>query len=214
MNNLGVDASGGSRGVPIDLTLYCAPCIKVMSRGTQPYDEFQSIAEVVEQVSAVAASGFTALVGKTPSSQLRVPTSPQVKSGYKLHCPPECPKEVYERLMWPCWAADPRERPGFRELRDALLDLGVVAQEEPPPVDDDAADTGRTRKNTLRRERAHSGAGRGAPPPDEWSLRGPSVHHVASVLVPRVYDLTNDRCGSPAAVVVIQNVCSCLYSLC
>lgn len=150
----------------------------------------------------------------TPSSHLRALTPPQVKSRYKLHCPPECPKEVYERLMWPCWAADPRKRPGFRELRDALLDLGVVAQEEPPPVDDDAADTGRTRQNTLRRERAHSGAGRGAPPPDEWSLRGPSVHHVASVLVPRVYDLTNDRCGSPAAVVVIQNVCSCLHSLC
>lgn len=121
---------------------------EVMSRGGQPYGEFATLAEAAERI----------------------------KSGYTMKCPDGCRREVYDRVMAPCWQANASLRPGFGQLCDTLVDLGAV------PADEGALDTGT--------QSAPSATGLMA-----WKagfsrrdLLGPSVYHIADVLGPRVLE--------------------------
>eukprot|EP00035_Acanthoeca_spectabilis_P015659 m.314124 g.314124 ORF g.314124 m.314124 type:complete len:1717 (-) comp16409_c0_seq9:26-5176(-) len=72
---------------------------EIMSRGAVPYKEFATLAETTEQV----------------------------KSGYQLRCPPECPEVIHELVMVPCWRPHPSHRPGFSTIVAVLVELGVAA---------------------------------------------------------------------------------------
>ena len=64
---------------------------------------------------------------------------PHVKGGGRLGVPPsdECPAQVYEELMLPCWAADPNDRLTFGELYDICVLHGAV--EDQVTLDERAA---------------------------------------------------------------------------
>lgn len=40
-----------------------------------------------------------------------------LKSGQRLARPPECPENIYDQLMMPCWHEVPQKRPTFTQLR-------------------------------------------------------------------------------------------------
>jgi hypothetical protein len=44
----------------------------------------------------------------------------EVKTGYRLACPPGCPKEIYENLMLRCWREERSTRPTFDDLVEYL----------------------------------------------------------------------------------------------
>jgi hypothetical protein len=124
-----------------------------MSRGSSPYAEFATLAEVAEQI----------------------------KAGYKLECPPDCPETVHARAMLPCWGSEPKERPGFGALCDILVDLGAVPTEDHVEVH---------KLSSVSEEMSHA----------EWKitlndrhLLGPSVHHIAEVLAPKVVSTVRDQ---------------------
>ena len=95
-----------------------------------------------------------------------------VKGGGKLGRPnaAACPAEVYEQLMLPCFATDPSERPTFGELYDVAVTHGAEEDE------------------VVLSQRAESRKGSVAlvDGPVGRALLRPSVHHVASALVPGV----------------------------
>jgi hypothetical protein len=136
-----------------------------MSRGEQPFSEFATIAEVAEQV----------------------------KGGYILGCPTECPAMIHDRVMAPCFRMAPEQRHGFRALREALLDLGAL-----PAGADDAYE--RTEKdirqhtlaaNQLRRQssiamRRQSSSMFDGVELHDRALLGVSVHHLTTI-APQVY---------------------------
>jgi hypothetical protein len=94
---------------------------EVMSRGQQPYSEFNTLTEVAERI----------------------------KSGYRMQCPIGCPVGVHQRMMLPCWEFNASLRPGFTKLNDVLVDLGAVPHEDAKDSsgdDDVAEENGKTRK--------------------------------------------------------------------
>ncbi|XP_074036621.1 tyrosine-protein kinase hopscotch isoform X2 [Leptinotarsa decemlineata] len=46
-----------------------------------------------------------------------------LERGARFPCPPNCPKAVYIRIIYPCWQADPHERPLFSKLTLEIEDL-------------------------------------------------------------------------------------------
>ncbi|KAG5896414.1 hypothetical protein JTB14_022497 [Gonioctena quinquepunctata] len=46
-----------------------------------------------------------------------------LEGGARFPCPPNCPKSVYIRIIYPCWNADPHERPLFSQLTLEIEDL-------------------------------------------------------------------------------------------
>ncbi|XP_044265655.1 tyrosine-protein kinase hopscotch [Tribolium madens] len=46
-----------------------------------------------------------------------------LESGARFPCPALCPQAVYIRIIYPCWHADPHERPPFIELVQETQDL-------------------------------------------------------------------------------------------
>jgi hypothetical protein len=98
----------------------------------------------------------------------------QIKSGYTMECPEGCREEVHSRVCMPCWHPDASVRPGFGQLCDTLVDLGAV----PPDEDgDDGTDF------SIKPRQAVSAWKAGFA---DRTLLGPSIHHIANVLGPRV----------------------------
>lgn len=66
--------------------------------------------------------------GATPFAQFRHldDVRSHVLSGKVLECPPKCHRQIYERLMLPCWVRNPADRIGFTELYYTALSLGGV----------------------------------------------------------------------------------------
>ena len=48
----------------------------------------------------------------------------RVKSGYRMECPNKCPKDLWDAVIFPCWKADPRERPTFASVVELLAPFG------------------------------------------------------------------------------------------
>ena len=46
----------------------------------------------------------------------------RVKDGFRLPCPEGCPRQVYDTLMRPCWAANPTDRPTFAGVLEHALE--------------------------------------------------------------------------------------------
>ncbi|CAG9813018.1 unnamed protein product [Phaedon cochleariae] len=46
-----------------------------------------------------------------------------LERGARFPCPPDCPKVVYIRMIYPCWQANPHERPLFSKLILEIDDL-------------------------------------------------------------------------------------------
>ncbi|XP_018575344.1 tyrosine-protein kinase hopscotch [Anoplophora glabripennis] len=46
-----------------------------------------------------------------------------LEKGARFPCPPNCPKVVYIRIIYPCWEADPHSRPPFAKLVLEIEDL-------------------------------------------------------------------------------------------
>lgn len=114
---------------------------EVMSRGTIPYSQFATLAEVTEQI----------------------------KGGFQLPCPPDCPPSVYEKVMLPCWNPEEVKRPGFSALCKALQSFGVTV-DNVPHVEDTRfpANFASTVQNQIQ----------------DRSLLGPSVKHLRDHLLP------------------------------
>lgn len=110
----------------------------------------------------------------------------QVKEGYRLACPKECTDSVYHELLQPCWEADPRARPHFSTLLKTLQSFGIE------PADHvDAARISSTSVTSFSPSNASSRIS-ARPEPDEWLLRGLSVHHLSDVFAPRIYTDVGD----------------------
>ena len=104
-----------------------------------------------------------------------------VKEGGKLPSPsPDCPVEVFNELMLPCWEADSGSRPTARALYDVAVKLGAI--------EDDVAlaerkARRRAKQRTLSIETGRCAAGRWT---TDWdrSLRGVSVDHLSRACIP------------------------------
>eukprot|EP00035_Acanthoeca_spectabilis_P011007 m.194105 g.194105 ORF g.194105 m.194105 type:complete len:1680 (-) comp15199_c0_seq4:5570-10609(-) len=129
----------------------------------------------------------------------------RIKAGLKLPCPEDCSEEVYTRAMLPCWATNPSDRPGFGALARTLLDFGVI---RPESLDASAEET--------------SAVDRGASESSdsEFLLRGPSIHHLSTVVWPATTKVTAtiadtvDNVFNPRSADVIcprDNVKGCAY---
>jgi hypothetical protein len=46
-----------------------------------------------------------------------------LQTGARFPCPPMCPQAVYIRIVYPCWHANPHERPTFATLVLETQDL-------------------------------------------------------------------------------------------
>lgn len=115
-----------------------------------------------------------------------------IKNGFKMECPANCPAVIHKRAMLPCWNAEPSVRPTFHHLKEVLENLGATpAQGE------------------EFRQRSSRTSSNGNLSDVQWrddledrSLLGPSIHHIANVLVPRVADAVSrtwcDRNGVEA----------------
>jgi hypothetical protein len=134
---------------------------EVMSRGQQPYNEFASLPEVMEQV----------------------------KAGYTMECPEGCREEVHVLIMKPCWNSDAKLRPGFSKLATTLVDLGAVPGEDEVD-DDDAADEVRDRGASTFGSKDDTGIKQTVATwkkdMKDRPFLGPSVHHIETILTPQV----------------------------
>ena len=102
---------------------------------------------------------------------------------YTMRCPDGCEPEVHEKAMLPCWRADPATRPGFAALMETLVDLGAV----PPAADVFSLTRASTERD--RAKRTTKKTKRTAPKKSQSNdrqLLGPSVHHITTVLAPKV----------------------------
>ena len=103
-----------------------------------------------------------------------------VKQGGKLGRPnaEACPVEVYEQLMLPCFAADAADRPTFGGL------YGVAVMHGAEEDDEAMAERASKRQHRLAANREAAAGDR--------ALLGPSVHHLAVVLVPMVQEAVRE----------------------
>ena len=71
--------------------------------------------------------------GKIPYTGLsNAETVKQIESGYRLPCPENCPKEVYD-IMMSCWNSNPASRPSFEKLGD-IFDKMIGLQDDQESV--------------------------------------------------------------------------------
>ena len=115
---------------------------EVFSAGADPYPDIASFTEV---------SSF-------------------VRAGKRMTPPSGQPVEIHQRLMLPCWAASPADRPMILNVYAAAVSLGAIP-------DDQARDE---MQLTAVREKPALGS-------HDKLLRGPSVHHLTTVARPGVF---------------------------
>ena len=98
-----------------------------------------------------------------------------VRTGGKLGAPPpsDCPPEVYEQLILPCFAFDAKKRPAFGELYDVAVAHGAIEDEE--TLEEYAC--------MRRRPSFQLGRTVQVDNPDDRSLLAPSVHHLGGVVL-------------------------------
>jgi hypothetical protein len=82
--------------------------------------------------------------------------------------------------MSKCWDQDPKRRPGFSDLVSTLIALGAVES-----GDVDEAFTTNKRASTAGSAGSRFSSSE-LPNTKDRKLRGPSVHHISTVLVPKV----------------------------
>jgi len=98
-----------------------------------------------------------------------------VKAGGKLGSPSsDCPVEVFNELMLPCWEADPRSRPSARALYEIVVKHGAV--EDAVALEE--------RKAMIEARRAVQKTLSTAATDVDRTLLGVSVDHLSSTCVP------------------------------
>ena len=100
--------------------------------------------------------------------------------GNRLSKPAECPIEVYEKLMWPCWEA-PGKRPDFISLYHLAIRLGGQEDEQAVKDTREAAQS-----NSLRRNSTIDDLEGG-----RLDISAPSLHHLASRIMPETQKLVD-----------------------
>lgn len=108
----------------------------------------------------------------------------KVKSGYRLPCPPMCPRAVYRMLIHKCWFESPTQRPTFQMLAQSIRDMCQIAS------DYESSNVKRAVFNSGRFETQSNSVGpRHLPPPSAMEL-GPRVNivplHTSSYRTPFV----------------------------
>lgn len=55
-----------------------------------------------------------------------------LEEGHRLQCPscPPCTMEIYNKLMWPCWAYIASDRPNFTQLKNNIQSIMAVEIDE------------------------------------------------------------------------------------
>jgi serine/threonine protein kinase len=84
------------------------------------------------------------------------------------HCarPDNCPAEIYNKLVMPCFEVKPEDRPTFQEIHDIAIDLGGIDEAHDAGMKaDHLRNTASTMAETLTSE-------------EKLKLLGPSVHHL------------------------------------
>ena len=123
-----------------------------------------------------------------------------VRGGGTLARPDQCPRDVYARLMVPCWDPDPSARPLFSELADASHSLGGVASD----YSHAQGLRGRNNRDNL--------ADDGRFPPAFWTtpegrgLLGVSVHHLGATLLPAAIAATRQPFADAGGIVAPPHV--------
>ena len=94
-----------------------------------------------------------------------------IRGGGQPDMPPGsgCPAQVYSELMQPCWASDPKERPGFGELFDVCVLHGAV--EDEVTLEERAAKRGSKARTDLTGDSRYL---------------APSVHFFRGTLLPKL----------------------------
>ena len=133
-----------------DVWSFGVMCWELFSSGALPYDD------VTDDITHAAAF---------------------IRNGGRLTCPENCPIEVFEQVMLPCWAEEPADRPRFLSLYNSAVGLG--AQEDGEALEETAVL--RRSMQHSRRSEAHARIETG-----DRSLLGPSVDHLAHDFSDRV----------------------------
>lgn len=57
-----------------------------------------------------------------------------LEEGHRLYCPscPPCTIDIYNKLMWPCWAYVANERPNFTHLINVIKSLMIIESDKSP----------------------------------------------------------------------------------
>ena len=121
---------------------------EVFSAGADPYHDIASFTEV---------SSF-------------------VRAGKRMAAPPGQPPKIYQKIMVPCWATSPADRPRILDLYTSMVSLGALP-------DDLARDE---MQLTAVCEKPALG-------PQDRLLRGPSIHHLATFVRPAVLRAVLER---------------------
>lgn len=159
---------------------------ELMSDGAQPYSDFPSLQALSEAVV----------------------------NGHRLSNPRGCSAVVFARLLEPCWHVVPAERPGFRKLQEAFLDLGVIAElpSSPTSITENSTPDSQNRRPSQVNGSAHR-VGRAESENivmDEKKLLGASVHHLSTVFAPEVYEVVgHDASIRDAVSAVVKPNCAC-----
>jgi hypothetical protein len=43
-----------------------------------------------------------------------------LKSGERLECPEDCPPELFNTVVYPCWSSNPKKRPTFTVINNNI----------------------------------------------------------------------------------------------
>ena len=104
-------------GVRIPLS-WTAPEACLYNRFTIKSDVW-SFGILLTEIVTKGKTPYAGLVGRDVLSQ--------VERGYRMPCPPDCPKPLYD-LMLKCWNATPKERPTFEFLQGTLEDYFAASE--------------------------------------------------------------------------------------
>ena len=90
-----------------------------------------------------------------------------VRAGKRMAAPLGQPTEIHEKIMVPCWATAPADRPRILDLYTSMVSLGAIP--------DDLA------RDEMQLTAVHEEPALG---PQDLLLRGPSMHHLATFVRP------------------------------
>jgi len=104
----------------------CSGIIQIWKEWSTTWLLLPSVTELFSWVvcSIIIELIFGVLLGMTNAEVLH-----QVEHGYRMPCPPGCPRALYE-IMLECWAKDEMERPTFETLQWKLEEFFVLPASE------------------------------------------------------------------------------------